>query len=205
METRERPTRLLLVRHGETVGNAAQVLQGQLPGELDATGRGQAREVARQLAGERIDAFVASDLWRAVETCRIIAAPHGCPPIVTTPLLRERDWGSFTGKHIPDLKDKEWPDDVESLPHLKGRARDFIAWVRATWPGKTVLAVGHGIINKAIQSVCRHKPMNEIVKMDNAEVRVLLLEASPAPAGASPQPPPVGGGGEPQTREKGRP
>ena len=44
-----------------------------------------------------------------------------------------------------------------------------------TYPGQTVLAVGHGIVNKAIQSIYFKKPMNEVQKMTNAEVRVLIL------------------------------
>ena len=118
-------TKLYLVRHGETVANAAQILQG----------------------------------WQA-----------------TTPLLRERDWGSFTGKFIPDLEHAEWPEDVESLEHMKSRAQNFLTWIKVSYPGQTVLAVGHGIINKAIQSVFFKKPMNEIQKMMNAEVRVLILD-----------------------------
>jgi len=95
--------------------------------------------------------------------------------VVTTPLLRERDWGGFTGKYIPDLENQTWPDDIESLEELKSRARNFLTWLKVTYPDKTVLAVGHGIINKAIQSVYFRKPMNEIEKMTNAEVRVLML------------------------------
>jgi len=167
-------TTLYLVRHGETVDNKAQILQGQTQGELNETGREQARAVRDKMGREPIDAFVASDLRRAVETCEIIAAPHG-KPVVTTPLLRERDWGSFTGKFIPDLKGLAWPDDIESLEHLKERASDFLDWVKANYPNQTVLAVGHGIVNKAIQSVYFGKPMNEIQKMTNAEVRLLKL------------------------------
>ena len=58
---------------------------------------------------------------------------------------------------------------------MKSRARNFLTWLKVTYPDKTVLAVGHGIINKAIQSVYLNKPMNEIVKMSNAEIRVLML------------------------------
>ena len=167
-------TTLYLVRHGETVDNKAQIMQGQTNGQLNETGREQAREVRDKMKDVAIDAFVASDLWRAVEPCTIIAEPHG-QQVVTTPLLRERDWGGFTGKFIPSLKGRPWPDDVETLDHMKQRAQAFMAWLRDAYPGKTVLAVGHGIMNKAIQSVYYDKPMNEIEKMANAEVRKLTL------------------------------
>ena len=168
-------TRLFLVRHGETVDNAAKILQGQRQGELNKNGIEQARQTAERLKDEKIDVFVSSDLKRSIDTCRIIANAHGVNDIVTTPLLRERDWGGFTGKYIPDLEHADWPDDVESLEHLNARAQNFLTWLKVTYPDKTVLAVGHGIINKAIQSVYFHKPMNEIHKMGNAEVRVLDL------------------------------
>lgn len=167
-------TRLYLVRHGETVDNAAQIMQGQTQGRLNERGIEQAEEVARRMAGEKIDAFVASDLRRAVQTARIIAAPHGMA-IDTTPLLRERDWGGFTGRFIPDLRNEKWPDDVETAEEMMKRARMFLAYIRAKYAGKTVLAVGHGIINKAVQSVYYNKPMQEIARMGNAEVRVLEL------------------------------
>ncbi|MBP7857257.1 MAG: histidine phosphatase family protein [Prevotella sp.] len=167
-------TTLLLTRHGETVDNKSQILQGQTQGELNETGRQQAREVRERMKDRQIDVFVSSDLQRSIETCEIIAAPHGLP-VVTTPLLRERDWGGFTGKFIPDLQDLEWPDDIESLESMLSRARNLLTWIKVTYPDKTILAVGHGIINKAIQSVYYNKPMNQVQKMDNGEVRVLVL------------------------------
>jgi len=167
-------TRLLLVRHGQSVGNVAQILQGQDNGLLTDLGREQAAQVAERLKDEHIDAFIASDLTRAVETCEIIAHPHGMS-ITTTPLLRERDWGDFTGESIPELKDKVWPANVETIGHLKDRARKFLDLVRKQYEGKTVLAVGHGIINKAVQSVYYDKPMHEVEKMLNVEVREITL------------------------------
>ncbi|MBR5036789.1 MAG: histidine phosphatase family protein [Prevotella sp.] len=101
--------------------------------------------------------------------------PLGRDRGVALPLLRERDWGSFTGRYIPDLQNEVWPDDIESLDAMKARSRQFLDYVRTHYQGKTVLAVGHGIINKAIQSVYTGKPMNEIPKMTNCEVRVLEL------------------------------
>lgn len=220
-------TRLLLVRHGETVDNVNKIMQGQTHGRLTLNGIEQAHELGRQLRGEHIDVFLSSDLARAVETLEIIKKETHplTPPVregsemplggsssqsekVSTPLpngrgrgvgllpsergegvgllpsgrgqevgrlLRERDWGSFTGRYIPDLQNEVWPDDIETLEAMKARARRFLDFVRDNYPGKTVLAVGHGIINKAIQSVYLGKPMNEIQKMANCEVRVLEL------------------------------
>ena len=148
-------TILFLVRHGETVDNASQLMQGQTQGQLNDVGVGQARQLRDELAVRQIDAIVASDLKRAVDTAIILAEPHGLE-VETTELLRERDWGSFTGRYIPSLKGEVWPDDIESLD-------------------ETVLAVGHGIINKAIQAVYYGKQMRDVERMTNCEVRSLEL------------------------------
>ena len=167
-------TVLYLVRHGETVDNANQIMQGQTQGELNENGLRQARELGEQWRNREIDVVIASDLRRSVDTAAIIAAPHGLE-VVMTPLLRERDWGGFTGRYIPSLKNEVWPDDIETLENLLSRAGEFIAYVKKTFPGKKVLAVGHGIINKAIQAVYYKKSMSEISRMSNAEVRELVL------------------------------
>lgn len=167
-------TVLYLVRHGETVDNANQIMQGQTQGELNENGLRQARELSESWKDREIDVVLASDLKRSMDTARIIAEPHQLE-VLTTPLLRERDWGSFTGRFIPSLKGEVWPDDIEILENLLSRAGEFITYVKTTFPGKKVLAVGHGIINKAIQAVYYGKSMSEIQKMTNAEVRVLEL------------------------------
>ena len=140
-------TTLYLVRHGETVDNARQIMQGQTQGELNENGIRQAEQVRDEWADRPLDAIVASDLKRSVDTASIIAAPH----------------------HL------KGPDDIETLENLLSRASEFIAYIRDTYPGKKVLAVGHGIINKAIQAVYYKQPMSEVQRMMNAEVRVLEL------------------------------
>ena len=59
-------TTLYLVRHGETVDNARQIMQGQTQGELNATGISQAEALRDKLSDIHIDAFVSSDLYRPV-------------------------------------------------------------------------------------------------------------------------------------------
>jgi len=172
-------TTIFLVRHGETVDNARQIMQGQTQGELNQRGREQAEQVSRRLASEPLDAIVASDLHRAIQTAEVIAEPHGLP-VVTTPLLRERDWGSFTGRFIPDLRNEVWPDDIESEEALLERARSFLINMTATYPGKRVVAVGHGIINKAVLAVYAQCTMREVQRMMNAEVRILTMSSERA-------------------------
>ena len=176
-------TTILLVRHGETVDNARQIMQGQTQGELNERGREQARQVAERLAADPVDVIIASDLRRAVQTAEIIAAPHRLP-VVTTPLLRERDWGGFTGRYIPELRGEVWPDDIESEEALLTRARQLLLHITATYPGKRVVAVGHGIINKAILAVYAQCSMREVQRMMNAEVRVLTTSAERAASAA---------------------
>lgn len=171
---RDNMTTLYLVRHGETVDNANQIMQGQTQGKLNENGIRQAQEVRDTWKDRQIDVVIASDLKRSIDTACIIAEPHGLE-VITTPLLRERDWGNFTGRFIPDLKNEVWPDNIETLENLLARAGEFITYVKDTFPGKKVLAVGHGIINKAIQAVYYHKTMSEVQRMMNAEVRVLEL------------------------------
>ena len=167
-------TTLYLVRHGETVDNVNQIMQGQTQGQLTENGIRQAEEVRDNMALEDFAAIIASDLKRSVDTANVIAEPHHLE-VVQTPLLRERDWGGFTGRYIPELKGEKWPDDIETLENLLSRAGEFIAFVKKTYPGKKVLAVGHGIVNKAIQAVYYGKQMSEVQRMTNAEVRILEL------------------------------
>lgn len=167
-------TTLYLVRHGETVDNVNQIMQGQTQGQLTENGIRQAEEVRDNMALEDFAAIIASDLKRSVDTANVIAEPHNLE-VVQTPLLRERDWGGFTGRYIPELKGEKWPDDIETLENLLSRAGEFIAFVKKTYPGKKVLAVGHGIVNKAIQAVYYGKQMSEVQRMTNAEVRILEL------------------------------
>ena len=151
-------------------------MQGQTQGDLNEKGREQARQVAERLSAEPIDAVVASDLRRAIQTAEIIAAPHNLV-VKTTELLRERDWGSFTGRYIPDLRGETWPDDIESEEVLLQRALAFLQYITTTYPDKRVVAVGHGIVNKAILAVYAQCPMREVQRMMNAEVRVLSTSA----------------------------
>ena len=169
-------TTLYLVRHGETFDNVAHIMQGQRQGELTDFGISQIEELATSLSGVHFDAIVSSDLKRASDSAQILARCFVLP-VQTTRLLRERDWGDFTGRYIPELKRLPMPENVEKMDDLLQRATDFLDWIYFNMRDKTILAVGHGIINKAIQAVFYNKQTREIPKMQNAEYRVLKFES----------------------------
>ncbi len=149
-------------------------MQGQSQGELTPAGITQMEEFAISLSRIHFDAIISSDLQRAYDSAQILGSEWN-QPVQTTPLLRERDWGEFTGRFIPDLKGLPLPDNVEKMEDLLNRAKSFLEWTKTNYQGKTILAVGHGIINKAIQAVYYGKLTREIPKMSNAEYRILYL------------------------------
>lgn len=94
--TEQMSTTLLLIRHGETAWNAEQRMQGHIDIALNAEGERQAEALADALAGERIDAIVASDLQRARQTAQALGRRTDVA-VRTDRALRERCYGAFEG------------------------------------------------------------------------------------------------------------
>ena len=132
-------TTLYLVRHGETKDNVEKIMQGQRQGELTPVGARQIEELSSSLSGIRFDAIVSSDLQRAYDSAQILGHRQNLS-VQTTPLLRERDWGDFTGRYIPDLKGLPMPKNVEKMEALLQRAKSFLDWTKMTFPKKYRMA-----------------------------------------------------------------
>lgn len=90
-------TRIVIARHGQTAWNALGKLQGHTDIELDETGRGQARELAKLVRTMSIASVWSSDLCRARETGEIVASALGLVAPRVEPELRERRFGVFEG------------------------------------------------------------------------------------------------------------
>ena len=89
-------TRVLLVRHGQSQGNAERRFGGHSPTPLSGLGQRQAEATARALAGERVTAVYSSDLLRAVQTAEPLARATGLE-ITRAEALRERSVGLLEG------------------------------------------------------------------------------------------------------------
>src|SRR6476469_8947702 len=94
-------THVLLIRHGQSEGNAARRFGGHTATPLSPRGRRQAQATARALKDEELTAIYTSDLARAVETAEALATLTGLP-INPTSAFRERSVGVMEGLTFED-------------------------------------------------------------------------------------------------------
>jgi broad specificity phosphatase PhoE len=92
-----------LTRHGETQWNKIGKFQGQLDSPLTEKGRLQAHSITAQLTNKNIHLIVSSTLPRAKKTADICQATLQLPHELT-PALIERNFGSWQGKYIEEVK-----------------------------------------------------------------------------------------------------
>ena len=132
------------------------------------------RKIAIVGKGITFDAAICSDLQRCVESLNVLLEDKQLP-VLYTKELRERDWGSFTGRKIESVRNKTIPSDVETVECMLSRARSFLAFIKSDYPDKTLLVMSHGLFCRAIQAEYWGKPMKEIEPMRNASYRILVL------------------------------
>lgn len=93
---------MVLWRHGQTAWNLEDRFQGSTDVELDEVGRAQAERSARLLAALGPRAIVSSDLARAADTARALAALCGLE-VRLDPRLRETYGGRWQGRTVSEL------------------------------------------------------------------------------------------------------
>ncbi|MCD9189263.1 MAG: histidine phosphatase family protein [Pyrinomonadaceae bacterium] len=106
-------TRLYIVRHGQSAGNAEGRFGGHSPTPLSELGKQQAEITAHALAKEKIEAIYSSDLLRAVQTAEPLAKLLDLP-IIKTDAFRERHVGVLEGLTFDESKQK-YPNDYYAL------------------------------------------------------------------------------------------
>jgi probable phosphoglycerate mutase len=106
-------TRVLLIRHGQSEGNAAGRFGGHTATPLSPRGRKQAEATARALQAENITAIYSSDLSRAVETAMPLARLTGLG-VEQTDAFRERGVGVMEGLTFEEAA-AEHPEQYAAL------------------------------------------------------------------------------------------
>ncbi|MCB0930984.1 MAG: bifunctional RNase H/acid phosphatase [Mycobacterium sp.] len=150
------PTRLLLLRHGQTELSRQRRYSGRGNPELTETGRRQAADAARYLAGRGgISAVVSSPLQRAYDTAKAAADALALPVTVDQDLI-ETDFGEWEGLTFPEAADRHpdlhgrWlrdtslqPPGGESFDEVAVRVRRARDRIVADYGAATVLVVSH--------------------------------------------------------------
>lgn len=191
--------RLVIARHGETVANNDDRLQGQQDCELSERGYRQAEALAAALCREKIDAIYCSDLKRARVTAECIGRHHDVP-VKPSPEARERHFGIFAGtirtefysreRALPDPYQNR-PEGGESFQDLFARARQFLETLYSCHTHESVLLVAHGdfarmclgnLMGKKVSEACQIRQTNGCINVlevgDGLRSRILCLDST---------------------------
>lgn len=170
-------TKILLVRHGQTIWNQEEKMQGLLNSPLTPTGVHQAELLGQKLATEKIAACYASDLERAQQTAQLIINPHQLP-VVADPSLRELNMGLWEGQskatnqenypeswhnfwHAPDLYVPIGPG-AQTFSQLQENVTTGFKELVARHPNQTILIVSHRITVKVLLASLLNQPLSDL-------------------------------------------
>jgi 2,3-bisphosphoglycerate-dependent phosphoglycerate mutase len=176
---------IVIVRHGETDGNAARILQRpDVP--LNQRGIRQAEQVAERLAARGLVHILCSDLLRAQMTAAPLAARSGIT-VEENPLLQERNFGDLRGTAYAALAEDPFgpnfaPPNGEDWPAFHARVAEAFALIvsRRRGVNGTLVVITHGLVCRAL--VERHAELSAGTavpeRFDNTGVTV-MHEAAP--------------------------
>ena len=185
-------TLVLVARHGQTDWNRERRWQGHADRPLTSVGREQARALAGRLEGVRLDAIYASDLRRARDTARIVAAPHRLP-VEEWRALREVDTGDWTGLTRPEAEARDpagfarWREGEapwhggETYEQLAERVARAVVELASAHEGGRVLVVTHAGAIRALHARTLGMDVAEYRRLrpvePNARLSALCVEA----------------------------
>lgn len=153
---------LVLVRHGESTANLANVFTGWLDVDLSPAGEAEALAVAAKLRAFQFDEAFTSTLRRAERTLALILGAIGQAtiPVRRSPALRERMYGDLQGLNKAEVALKygqrqvdTWrrsydvaPPNGESLQQTQARTVQYYEQEMAPLlrQHKNLLLVAHG-------------------------------------------------------------
>jgi len=166
--SREKPLKIILVRHGE----AGQVINVPSRGPLlTDLGRRQAERVARRLSDMHFRHMYCSTLERAEATANMIHVYHRHVPLTKTDDLREVSHYHFLADLVPDDRSVK-----EQIREEKDCLMRFINHVRHTHkPGETICVVCHGNCIRTLMPMFGGKDPGHglLIEINNCSVTIL--------------------------------
>lgn len=180
-------TKIIVVRHGESQGNAKNIFLGYTDMDLTELGEMQAAKTAHYLKENFvIDEIYASDLLRAYNTA-VPTAKAFEKEIIKVKNLREIYAGDWEAADYYGLYEKDttaftkWMTDIdnaactngESIADMKARVVSAVDEIAKQNEGKTIAIFCHATPIKALFSAWEKVPMQEIDWVKNASVTLV--------------------------------
>ena len=181
-------TRIIVIRHGYSVSNAAGRFTGQIDAPLHEIGKEQAKLIADYLAAhEKIDAVYASDLSRAMDTARPTAERFGLT-VTPVPALRELHEGVWQGMLFEDVtrdckeefekhvNDPYYPcPGGESLADVYARISDAVIRLATENEGKCIMLVSHGGAIRTVRCMAGEGDVKNLYRYPNVKNGTILI------------------------------
>lgn len=188
-------TKLIIIRHCETVDNAKGLLQGyHNDSEFSEQGKKQIAKLIAHLNSEKIKEVYCSDLGRAHKTAQAIADSHSvsCTPLNDLRECNSGDWQNIPVKELiqrwDDLyatklaeglkrEDIRPPNGENTFDHEK-RVMRVIRNAVVKHPDETIVVVGHSGTNKVILGSLRKLDSDDYYKQkqNNACVNIVAVD-----------------------------
>ena len=171
------------MRHGTTVWNEKEIIQGFSKNRLSKSGKLLVEKQAVKHKKTNFDLIIASPMMRTMQTANIMNQFHGLK-IIKDKRLREIDQGIFTGRKMSSLNEEEKVYQLKKDPKcgmedyasVLKRVVDFFEYLKTLTSYKSILVVTHNtpasylealIVDRSVDISNRQKQIN----FGNAEIK----------------------------------
>jgi broad specificity phosphatase PhoE len=183
------------LRHGESRGNSARIIQGRHDSDLSELGLRQSEGVAPWFRDRDIDTILCSPLKRALQTAEVVGRLLGIGEVQLHEDLNELDTGIFTGLTVEQIRRRhpeawgsfqrsswEGVPEAERISQLLARAESL--WrdlgQRITEGAANLLCVTHsGILQWIIKVTFGHRSWMPLVPVENCSICQFSLDNEP--------------------------
>jgi alpha-ribazole phosphatase len=173
-------TRVHLLRHAEVHPEDANCLYGQADVRLSDHGARQSEEAGLWFATRKVAAVYSSDLFRARYLAEQIAQHHHLA-VQTTPLLRERFFGSWQGLSWAEIETDypaefaeyqssrfimRVPGGAENFHDVGARVSEFLAGILDRHRGESIVITCHSGPARLLLTMAMNMPIESVFHFD---------------------------------------
>jgi broad specificity phosphatase PhoE len=180
--------KLYLVRHGETIWNRQQRMQGcSNDTELSDNGKTQAKALSERLKDTKIDMIFSSPLSRAYQTAKTVAKLHNIEVQLCSE-FKEINFGKWEGLYLTEIVEqypeliKVWKStphlaivpEAETIAELQRKSMKKLRQLLENYKDKDIMVVSHGISSKLMILSMMNMQLSDLhrIRQDNTALNI---------------------------------